>query len=215
MLNTIRTYLESKCVNIMFSAFWIYNYLFVIFEDKLKPFGFLKKFFVRDNKMVEPDLATWNYIGTINSGRLIEQYRYSSEAELKDWFLGSELDAHFIRKCEKYRISRIRLPESKWFHEFPNANNTRFLNIMYSHKDMKEPLKLKLDLAYVRNGNEVFSKGFVYRMLTYQYNPSDYVFDDAYELYLMDDKIKKHTLTSSQYIYFDDRMKTGYEVRKI
>ena len=214
MLKSIKSYLETKCVNLMFSMFWIYNYIFVIVEDKLKPYGFLKKYFVADNKRIEPDLETWNYVATISAdSRLTDQYRYGSEAEFKDWFLGSDSDALFIRKCDKYRICRIRHPESKWFEEFPNANNTRFLNIMYSHKDMKEPLKLKLDLAYVRNGNEVFSKAFVYRTLAYQYNPSDYVFDDTYKLHVMDDKIKKHTLTSSQHIYFDDRLKMGYELR--
>jgi hypothetical protein len=50
-------------------------------------------------------------------------------------------------------------------------------------------------------------------MLSYQYNPSDYVFDDTYELHLMDDKIRKHVLTSSKYIFFDEKLKNGYEVR--
>jgi hypothetical protein len=80
---------------------------------------------------------------------------------------------------------------------------------------MKDPLKINLDLTYIRNGNEVFSKTFVYRMLSYQYNPGDYIFDETYELHLMDDKIKKHTLTASEYIFFNDRLNAGYEVRKL
>ena len=80
---------------------------------------------------------------------------------------------------------------------------------------MKNPVKLYLDIAYVRNGNEVLSKTFVYRMLSYQYNPGDYVFDETYEVHLMDYNIQKHVLNSSQYIYFNDRLKTGYEVRTI
>lgn len=50
MLKSIKPYLETKCVNLMFSMFWIYNYIFVIVEDKLKPYGFLKKYFITDNK---------------------------------------------------------------------------------------------------------------------------------------------------------------------
>jgi hypothetical protein len=31
----------------------------------------------------------------------------------------------------------------------------------------------------------------------------------------MDFNIQKHVLNSSQYIYFNDRLKTGYEVRSV
>ena len=214
---------EVKFVNLLFSLFWIYNYLFVLAEERLKPFGFLKKYFIVSNQLVEPQLDTWNCISTVNMNldqpKLIEQYRYGSEEEYNQIVSNIVLEKEtlFLRKCEKYRLSRVYAPnlEKPVFDEIPNPNNTRFLNIMYFHKDMKDPLKINLDLTYIRNGNEVFSKTFVYRMLSYQYNPSDYIFDETYELHLMDDKIKKHTLTASEYIFFNDRLKAGYEVRKI
>jgi hypothetical protein len=46
-------------------------------------------------------------------------------------------------------------------------------------------------------------------MLSYQYNPCDYVFDETYEVHLMDDKIQKRVLTAKEYIAFGT---TGYEV---
>jgi hypothetical protein len=149
--------------------------------------------------------------------KLIEQYKCGSEDDF-DAMTGGELgETLFIRKCENYRLSVIKVPGliKEKFSEFPNLNNTRFLNIMYFNKAMKNPVKLNLDIAYVRNGNEVLSKTFVYRMLSYQYNPGDYVFDDTYEVHLMDFNIQKHVLNSSQYIYFNDRLKTGYEVRSV
>jgi len=214
---------EVKFVNLMFSLFWIYNYLFVLAEERFKHYGFLKKYFIVSNQLVEPQLDTWNCITTVNMNldqpKLIEQYRYGSEEEYNQIISNIVLEKEtlFIRKSEKYRLSRVSVPnlEKPVFDEIPNPNNTRFLNIMYFHKEMKNPLKINLDLTYIRNGNEVFSKTFVYRMLSYQYNPGDYQFDETYELHLMDDKINKHTLRASDYIFFNDRLKAGYEVRKI
>jgi hypothetical protein len=189
--------IETKIVNTLFSLFWIYNYLFVVIEEKLTMYGLSKMYFVASNHWVEPSLETWCCITSINMTKpsLIEQYKYGVDDErVPD-------DALFIRKCENYRLSFITNGE----RVEPVPNNTQFLLIVYSHKDMKEPVKLFLDPGYIRNGNEVLDKTFVYRMLCYQYNSRDYVFDEAYEVNIMDDKIQKHTLTASQYIVFKDR----------
>ena len=200
-IRTIYKQAEIKIVNTLFSLFWIYNYLFVLVEEKLNHYGFLKKYFVTVNQLVEPNLETWNCITTMTPQfKLVEQYKYGSENEpvLKEGAL-------FIRKCDTYRLSFITNGE----RVSPTPCATRFLNIMYSHKNMNEPIKVHLDPAYIRNGNEVLSKTFVYRMLCYQYNPGDYVFDDTYELHLMDDKIRKRVLKLNDYVVFGNG---GYEV---
>ena len=212
---------EIKIVNFLFALFWAYNYLFVLVEEKLKPYGF-KQFFITKNQLVEPNLETWNCITMVNMNlatpKLIEQYKCGSNDEYDATIqsTGVELgETLFIRKCENHRLSFIKVPglNKERFGEIPISNNTRFLNIMYFHKAMKDPVKLNLDVTYIRNGNEVLSKTFVYRMLSYQYNPGDYVFDDTYEVHLMDDKIRKHVLTASKYIFFDEKLKNSYEVR--
>jgi hypothetical protein len=220
-MNSIYKEAEIKIVNFLFALFWAYNYIFVVIEEKLKPYGF-SQFFVIRNQLVEPNLDTWNCITMVNMNlakpKLIEQYKCGSENDFGAMSLSETLgETLFIRKCDNYRLSVIKVPGliKEKFSEFPNLNNTRFLNIMYFNKAMKNPVKLNLDIAYVRNGNEVLSKTFVYRMLSYQYNPGDYVFDDTYEVHLMDNNIRKHVLNSSQYIYFNDRLKTGYEVRSV
>ena len=193
--------IESKVVNALFSLFWIYNYLFVVMEEKLTMYGFSKMYFFSENHLIEPSLETWSCITSINVTKpsLMEQYKYGVDDEdVPD-------DALFLRKCEDYRLSFITNDE----RVEPLPNDTQFLLIVYSHKDMKEPVKLYLDPEYIRNGNEILDKTFVFRMLSYQYNSRDYVFDDTYELNLMDDKIQKHTLTASQYIVFNE---TGYTV---
>jgi hypothetical protein len=212
---------EVKIVNFLFALFWAYNYLFVLVEEKLKPYGF-KKFFITKNQLVEPNLETWNCVTMVNMNldtpKLIEQYQCGTNDDFDASVQNTQTEfgeTLFIRKCDTYRLSVIKFAglNKERFAEIPNANNTRFLNIMYFHKAMKDPIKINLDTSYIRNGNEVLSKTFVYRMLSYQYNPSDYVFDDTYELQLMDDQIKRHVLNSSQYIFFNDRLKNGYEVR--
>ena len=214
---------EIKIVNFLFALFWAYNYLFVLVEEKLKPYG-LSQLFVIKNQLIEPNLETWNCITMVNMNltkpKLIEQYKCGSEDDFDAMIQANEVELGetlFIRKCENYRLSVLKVPGlvKVKFNEFPNLNNTRFLNIMYFNKAMKNPVKLNLDISYIRNGNEVLSKTFVYRMLSYQYNPSDYVFDETYEVHLMDNNIRKHVLNSSQYIYFNDRLKTGYEVRSL
>lgn len=212
--------IEIKIVNFLFGLFWIYNYVLVWFEDKMKPYGLILNAW--PNKKIEPELETWNYIAMVNMSlekpRLIEQYKCGSEEEFKSWIMDNtaELgdDVLFIRKNNNYRVSKI-WNENPWFDEIPNPNNTRFLNIIYVHKLMKEPLKLNLDVSYIRNGNEVLSKTFVFRLLSYNYDPNEFVFDNDYEIKIMDDKVKCHILTSANYLLFNDRLTSGYEVQTL
>ena len=216
---------EINFVNVMFKLFWVYNYYLVVIEEKLRPYGFmseyLKQLFVTTSQKTEPNLDTWNCTIMVNMNletpKLIEQYKYDTKEEYAESVKTTVVDFDevlLLRKCENYRLSKINIKgvEKPAFADIPNPNNTRFLNIMYFHKTMSEPIKINLDLTYIRNGNEIFSKTFIYRMLCYQYNPGDYVFDDSYELHLMDDKIHKHTLTASKYLQFDDRLKAGYKI---
>jgi hypothetical protein len=186
----------------------------------MKPYGLILNAW--PNKKIEPELETWNYIGMVNMNlekpRLIEQYKCGTEEEFKSWTMDNtaELgdDVLFIRKNNNYRVSKI-WNENAWFDEIPNPNNTRFLNIIYFHNLMKEPIKLNLDVSYIRNGNEVLSKTFVFRLLSYNYDPNEFVFDNNYEIKIMDDKVKCHVLTSANYLFFNDRLPTGYEVRSL
>jgi hypothetical protein len=227
-IKSIYTNIEKIIVNTLFNVFWKYNYYVVVIEEKLKPYLFLpdyvKKMFVVTDKKTEPNLDFWNCTVVVNMNlkvpKLIEQYKYGSEEEYNISVLETETEFEevlFLRKSENSTISKIKIKDfaKPAFDEISNPNNTRFLNIMYFHKNMSEPIKINLDVSYIRNGNEIFSKTFIYRSLCYQYNPKDYHFDENYELYIMDYKIQKHTLNATQYLFFDDKLKTGYDIRKI
>ena len=55
----------------------------------------------------------------------------------------------------------------------------------------------------MRDGNELFSVGFVQRLLQYQSLP--YIFDESYTLKLMDDCMSTIELNASQYIHLSIR----------
>lgn len=187
---------EKYAVNVLLTGFWYYNYLMARAEMFIGSSSFGKK------KIVEPDLPTWNCVCTMENNKLLEHYTYSEH--------GVECaGALCIRKEEKRRLCAFNGTN----HIAGTPNNTRFLNVQYVHPDMKSPIKLAFDISYIRNGNEVFSHLFVLRLLNHQYNKNEYVFDDKYEVHLMDHSVNKVVIKSNQYLVFDDLAnKCGYKV---
>jgi hypothetical protein len=204
---------ETVFVNFLFSLFWTYNYYVVIIEEKLRPFGasdIVKRLFFINDKKIEPELEKWNCTAVVNmklaQPKLIEQYEYGNENDFLSLNRGDYDSPIYLKKCDDYTLSRITYTKPPQMVETSAA---RFLNIMYFNKKMAEPIKLLLDPRFMRVGNEIFSKTFVLRMLSYQYNPTDYLFDNAYELHIMDGRIQKVTLKSNQFLLFT---KEWYEI---
>ncbi len=204
MFSTIFKGLQTLFVNTLLSLFWTYSYYSVVVEDRLKAIGINFKI-LKPRLKAEPALDQWTCTATIvNGDKLIEHYIYSIE----DVPLDNDADALYLQKLTSgQRIARVRSSLSPPSIE---PNNTRFLNIMYFHHDMSDPIKLTLDPAYIQTGNEIFSKTFVLRLLNYQYSRDKYEFDDQYLLHIMDDKIKSFTIKSNQYLVF---VEGGYTIR--
>jgi hypothetical protein len=182
-------------VNLLLSLFWSYNYISIIIEERLKPYGFkLKSVAIK----TEPPLEKWNCSAYVQSNKLVEQYEYGVENEFLV-FSDPVGDVLYLKKCDGYMLSKIE----PCVPEFAAENKTRFLNILYIHPKMNESVKLTLDPSYIRSGNTVFSRTFVCRLLNYSGN-SSYYFDDDYELHIMDNKIKKHVIKSNECLVFDD-----------
>lgn len=191
-------------INILFSLLWSYNYLAVVVEERLKPYGlFIKPVVIKR----EPPLEKWNCTAYLESNKLVEHYEYGVD---KEFFVFSDpVECPlYLQKCESYMLSKMSVCDP----EFAEANEVRFLNILYSHPKMNECVKLTLDKAYIRSGNEVFSKTFVCRMLQYQCT-TPYHFDHDYELHIMDNKIQKHVLKSIHYLQF--KGKESYDIKLI
>jgi len=207
MLEYIKSILKTTIVNAIFYFVWTYNYYAVVVEDRLKSYGIESKMFLVTNRKTEPELDKWTCTVTLNNNlKMLECYVYDDD-ELN--MIGDEV--LYLKKIDdKTMLSRINvtlIPLSLTPNEV-----TRFINIMYFHPKMPDPIKLKLDDSYIQDGNEVFSKTFVSRMLSYQYDSSSYYFDDTYNLQLMDNKINQHTIRSTQYLLFE---KDGYTIKEL
>jgi len=190
-------------INILFSLLWSYNYLAVVVEERLKPYGFFLKPLVIKS---EPPLDEWNCSAYIESNKLVEHYEYGVDTEF--FVFSNPVDCPlYLKKCKGYMLSKMTVCDP----EFAEANEVRFLNILYAHPKMNECVKLTLDKAYIRSGNEVFSKTFVCRMLHYQCS-APFHFDSDYELHIMDSKIKKHVLKSTHYLHF--KGKESYDIKE-
>jgi hypothetical protein len=89
-------------------------------------------------------------------------------------------------------------------------SDVKFLNIEYLHKDMIEPIEIKIDKNYFQVGNELLSKSFILRHNQYQNN--FFMYGDDYVVKVMDDKINEFTLNSDQYVLLE---KNEYKIMTI
>lgn len=77
----------------------------------------------------------------------------------------------------------------------------KFLSVEYKHPLMKKSIVLKLSPEIYYENNEILSMGFVKRELEHQME--NYVFDDTYELIVLDSDVHSFVLKSNQYVVLD------------
>ena len=217
--NAVIEVLQKKAVDAMFNAFWIGNYYLAVAEKYLenhKSNWIVQKLFYRTTVLTEPPLGTWFSCFTLTKSedkyRFNEKYSYSEEEESS--LRGDDVEKLYISKNNGFRVSKIvngEINYNKVVGE-PEKSRVKFISILYGNKNTSNLLTLKLDPEYLREGNHLFSKSFVLRLLNYQYSAKDYVFDDEYELKVMDGKVHTETLTSGSYMVIDMANKQGYTV---
>jgi hypothetical protein len=86
-------------------------------------------------------------------------------------------------------------------------SKAKFLNIEYTHPNMKNSITLNVGQEYFIEGNELLSPSFVKRMLEYQ-NKS-YYFDFNYKLKIVDNHINFFEIGSQEYILIE---KENYKI---
>lgn len=220
-LNTVVEVVQKKAINTLFDAFWIGNYYFAVAEkylEKHKSHWIVQKFFSRKSISSEPPLYTWYSCFTLlkNDDRFRFSEKYSYSIESSSDVTGDEIEKLFISKIGEYRVSKISNPTTVYEHtiEEPEKSKVKFITVLYGHKTMTNILTLKINPEYIREGNHLFSKSFVLRLLVYQYSPTDYLFDDDYELKVMDNKVHTEVLDSHSYMVIDAASKNGYTIVK-
>lgn len=184
---SVITAIQVRITNFLFDLFWKYNYAMIQIEGSR--IGQLWK--PADTRLVEPPLDTWTCVASIENGRLLERYVYGD--------LESEKDAG--------SVTIWKTPESRRVNTDNNVGPSQvsFLSVHYEHPDLPNGLRLIIDPQYMMVGNHLLDQVFVLRLLSYQYNRGNYVFDDRYSLKIMDSNINICTVGSNQGIVVGEK----------
>lgn len=195
--------LVKKYPDQAFKAFWMYNYYSVLIIDFMER----KQLFVRKSAIMTMPIEDtyfarfFYYDLTTNKKHL---YFESSPHAFP--IIEQKPGEMQLYKTPEYTLCGMSLPLSI---EAPKKCRAKFINIIFSNASTSEPLTLKLDPSYYQVGNEVLTAAHVLLLLSTSYESSKYVFDNDYEIKIMDSAINMTTLKSTEWIKFDDSAK-GY-----
>jgi hypothetical protein len=171
---------QMRITNIILDLFWKYNYTMIQIEDSR--FSYYWK--PTSTKLVEPEFSSWICITSIENGKLLEKYV----------FVNADNKTYNGQRHVKISHNDIVSSPSK----------VQFLSVFYHHPDIPNgPLRLVVDPSYMMVGNCLLNRIFVLRLLRYQYNTTDFVFDDRYKLIIMDSNIVVHNIESHQGIILE------------
>ena len=190
---------QIKITNIILDLFWKYNYTMILIEDSR--FSYYWK--PANTKLVEPDFDSWICIASIENGKLLEKYVFTDSASASNDY-NQELDGNSIMICKTNGGQR----HVKMSHDdiVSGPSNIQFLSVLYDHPDIPTgPLRLAVDPSYMMVGNCLFNRIFVLRLLRYQYNQVDFVFDGRYKLIIMDSNIVVRNIESDQGIILEPK----------
>ena len=197
------TELVKKYPNQAFKAFWMYNYYSVLIIDFMER----NKLFVQKSTIMSMPIEE-TYFARF--------FCYDSIANKKHLYFESSPHTMLITKpnpgeihlykTPEYTLCGLSLPLAIEAHVKSRA---KFINIIFSNASTPEPLTIKLDQSYYQVGNEVLTAAHVLLLLSTTYESSKYVFDDDYQIKIMDSAINVMTLKSTEWIKFDDTAK-GY-----
>jgi len=136
---------------------------------------------------------------------------YTNNRELKEDNSTYEYcDAVIVAKSDsKYRVLRCDDAVEKAI--FPiKSSNAKFLSVEYFSEEISEPLVFQIPKNMYMANNELFSPGFVRRVLEYQNDP--FVFDLGYRLKIMDSEFNQFELDRTQYILLGE---SSYSIENI
>jgi hypothetical protein len=206
---SVVTAIQVRITNFLFDLFWKYNYAMIQIEGSR--IGQIWK--PADTRLVEPPLDSWTCVASIENGRLLERYVYGDLDSEKDagsvtiWKTPESRrvnTAHNVDDAPKGDASSNPLKKGshpKGVSLFDNnvgPSRVSFLSVHYEHPDLPNGLRLIIDPQYMMVGNHLLDRVFVLRLLSYQYNRGNYVFDDRYSLKIMDSNINICTVRSDQ-----------------
>ena len=188
---------QIRITNIILDLFWKYNYTMILIEDSRLSYYWKPK----NTKLVEPEFSSWICVASIESGKLLEKYVFTDSASTSN-DSNQDLDGNSIMICKTNDGQR----HVKMSHDdiVSGPSKVQFLSVLYDHPDIPTgPLRLAINPSYMMVGNCLLNRIFVLRLLRYQYNKTDFVFDDRYKLVIMDSNIVVRNVESDQGIILE------------
>ena len=185
---------QIKITNIILDLFWKYNYTMIQIEDS----RFSQYWKPANTKLVEPEFSSWICVVSIENGKLLEKYVFTNG----DNDYSQDLDGNSIMICKMNDGQRV----VKTSHDdiVSGPSKVQFLSVLYDHPDIPTgPLRLAVEPSYMMVGNCLLNRIFVLRLLRYQYNKTDFIFDDRYKLIIMDSNIVVRNVESDQGIILE------------
>jgi hypothetical protein len=180
------------------------NIVDYVFESKKKG-GVMSKDWCslsyNSNDSFEEIIKNYNEIwnGYVNQVKIVNMFKNVTKTGL---FMLYKNDSwySFIYNLNEQKVWKI------------NERKTRkyFLDIEYSHPDMDNHIDIIVPYSQYLVGNEILSSIYIKRYLHYQ-NES-YVFDEKYELNIMDSDLTNFIINRDKYIRLSDN---SYEVMNI
>jgi hypothetical protein len=199
--------LAQRYPNQAFKAFWMYNYYSVLIIDFMER----HQLFIRKSTIMSMPIED-TYFARF--------FCYDSIGNKKHLYFESSPNVILITEQNPGEIHLYKTPEYTLCGpslpltiEAPIKSRAKFINIIFSNASTSEPLTIKLDPSYYQVGNEVLTSAHVLLLLSTTYESSKYVFDNDYEIKIMDSAINMTTLKSTDWIKFDDSAK-GYTKTK-
>lgn len=106
---------------------------------------------------------------------------------------------------KQYLQNFIKVYKNSSIRSVGRSEMKPFLAIQYSHPQQSDKLSINLDKKYYAIHNDILDSIFIKTYLSKTYNKDNYIFDDKYEIILIDSTANFHTLNSRQYINFEYR----------
>jgi hypothetical protein len=205
--NELTNTLVKKYPDKTFKAFWLYNYYSVIIND------FFDRYNIRIHKSTKFSLPIEEtYYANCIYYKIPGSYHLYFESCVGKFtpnsLIKEGLGVINLYKTPDYTLCNLKQQN---IEEIPAKSSAKFINVIFSNNLTKKPLTLKLDQSYFYVGNEILSSTHVFLLLSILYESSEFVFDDSYELKIMDSKFNLRILKSDQWITIDDS-NLGYHI---
>lgn len=208
--------LIQRYPNQAFKMFWLYNYYSVVFFEYLEKNKIYVYPTVSFSLPIENEYFArfFYYVSTQDKYNLYFEHSLDHKSldhksldhkssETTVWQYG---EMH-LYKTPDYILCGFSLPED--VKKQPTQCSAKFINVIFSNESTREPLTIKLDKSYFQVGNEILTAAHILLLLKLSYLPTKFVFDNKYELKIMDGAFNLVVLKYNEWIKFDDS-KLGY-----